>query len=47
MGGSIGNSKAIWKPWDYKDRLKQDPKGKQRRNVTVFIANNKSRLERK
>jgi len=57
IGGSIGGSEATWQPWDYKKRLEtakkvetwksrlKDPSGKQRSEVTKFIAKEKSRQE--
>lgn len=55
--GSIGGSGATWQPWSYEKRLEvarkvenfkkrlKDPDGKQRSEVTKFIAQNKSRQE--
>ena len=57
IGGTIGGSAATWQPWDYTKRLQvaqkvetfkkrlKDPQGKQRGDVTKFIAHNKSRQE--
>ena len=57
IGGTIGGLEATWQPWDYKKRLVmaervvklksklRDPMGKQRNEVTKFIAQNKSRQE--
>lgn len=57
IGGSIGGSGATWQPWDYQKRLEtakkvqlwksklRDPDGKQRSEVTKFIAKEKSRQE--
>ena len=57
ISGKIGGSEATWQPWDYKKRLVmaekvvklktkfRDPMGKQRNEVTKFIAQNKSRQE--
>lgn len=55
--GSIGGPESTWQPWDYKKRLEmaakvdnfkkklRDPNGKQRGDVTKFIAHSKSRQE--
>ena len=54
VGGTIGGRQQTWQPWDYEQRLKvaekvdkykrlKDPEGKQRGNVTKFIAEIKSR----
>ena len=57
IGGTIGGLEATWQPWDYTKRLVmaervvklksklRDPMGKQRNEVTKFIAQNKSRQE--
>ena len=57
VGGTIGGPKQTWQTWDYEQRLKvaekvdkykkhlRDPTGKQRGDVTKFIAQNKSRQE--
>lgn len=57
INGSIGGPRATWQPWDYNNRLKavqkvekfkktlRDPTGKQRGDVTKFIAKNNSRQE--
>ena len=58
MGGSIGvHSSAIWKPWNYNDRVKmvkkvenykktlKDPVGKERSKVTAFTSKQKSKQE--
>ena len=57
IGGSIGGPKETWQPWDYKKRIEvaekvekfkaklKDPEGKQRAEVTKFIAKEKSRQE--
>ena len=57
VGGTIGGRQQTWQPWDYDQRLNlaekvdkykkrvKDPEGKQRGNVTKFIAENKSRQE--
>ena len=57
IGGTIGGLEATWQPWDYTKRLVmaervvklksklRDPIGKQRNEVTKFIAQNKSRQE--
>ena len=57
IGGTIGDPEATWRPWDSTKRLVvaervvklksklRDPMGKQRNEVTKFIAQNKSRQE--
>ncbi|CAH3148835.1 unnamed protein product [Porites lobata] len=57
IGGTIGGLEATWQPWDYTKRLVmaervvklksklRHPMGKQRNEVTKFIAQNKSRQE--
>ena len=57
IGGTIGGLEATWQPWDYTKRLVmaervvklksklRDPMGKQRNEVTKFIAQNKFRQE--
>ena len=57
INGSIGGESDTWQPWKYSERLSvakkvedfkktlKDPEGKQRSNVTKFIAKNKSRQE--
>ena len=57
IGGTIGGPEATWQPWDSTKRLVvaervvklksklRDPMGKQRNEVTKFIAQNKSRQE--
>ena len=57
VGGSIGGSEATWHPWNYQKRLEtaakvsnvkaklKDLEGKQRGDVTKFIAKEKSRQE--
>ena len=57
IGGTNGDLEATWQPWDYTKRLVmaervvklksklRDPMGKQRNEVTKFIAQNKSRQE--
>ena len=57
IGGTIGGPEATWQPWNYTKRLSmaekvvkfktklRNPKGKQRNEVTKFIAQNKSRQE--
>ena len=57
IGGTIGDPEATWQPWDSTKRLVvaervvklksklRDPMGKQRNEVTKFIAQNKSRQE--
>ena len=57
INGTIGGPEATWQPWNYTNRLAvaekvvklktklQDPMGKQRNEVTKFIAQNKSRQE--
>ena len=57
IGGSIGGPEATWHPWSFKKRLEtarkvenfkkrlKDPEGKQRSEVTKFIAREKSRQE--
>ena len=57
MGGTIGGPEATWQPWNYTKRLAmaekivkfktklRDPMGKQRKEVTKFITQNKSRQE--
>ena len=57
IGGSIGGPEATWHPWSFKKRLEtarkvenfkkrlKDPEGKQRSEVTKFIARVKSRQE--
>ena len=57
IGGSIGGPEATWQPWSYQKRLEtarkvekfkvrlRDPEGKQRSEVTKFIAKEKSRQE--
>ena len=55
IDGSIGGPEATWHPWSFKKRLEtarkvenfkkrlKDPEGKQRSEVTKFIAREKSR----
>ena len=57
IGGTIGGPEATWQPWDNTQSLVvtekvvklkrklRDPMGKQRNEVTKFIAQNKSRQE--
>ena len=57
IGGSIGGPEATWQPWSYQKRLEtakkvekfkarlRDPEGKQRSEITKFIAKEKSRQE--
>lgn len=57
INGSIGGKDSTWQPWEYKsrcDKVKKveehkkklkDPNGKQRSDVTKFIAKQKSRQE--
>ena len=57
IGGTIGGPEATWQPWNYTKRLAmaekivkfktklRDPMGKQRKEVTKFITQNKSRQE--